>query len=109
MTVVYISIYFNLNFVIGLWILSLSKSGRMMENNFPDDAYLHDPSTRKLDKWRSLFHMFNMTTLTVAFISLGVSLLTFYAAPGDENLIFRSFSVSMFLILHFYWMKSINI
>ena len=49
------------------------------------DAPMTDPiidrSTKSLDKWRFMFHIFNMTTFTVAVISLGVSLTTYTAAP----------------------------
>ncbi|XP_063682326.1 uncharacterized protein LOC134817137 isoform X1 [Bolinopsis microptera] len=52
--------------------------------NVSKDA-LQDPSMKRLDKWRSMFHMFNLLTFTVALISLGLSLLTYASATPSPS------------------------
>lgn len=42
---------------------------------------LFDPSTKKLDKWRFMFHIFNLGTLTLGIVSFGVSMVTFTSGP----------------------------
>jgi len=52
--------------------------------NVSKDA-LQDPSMKRLDKWRSMFHLFNLLTFTVALISLGLSLLTYASATPSPS------------------------